>query len=125
MNNQFLPYEMSVKLKELGFTSYHDFCVYSKSKGNALVYSIYDALKNGVPAPLWQQAFDFFRENGIDSSINRVYDCYNISITKWDEVHNKNIDLSEGLRFKDFKKYEDAKLECLDKLIEVYKATEK
>ena len=98
MKQEFIPYEQALELKELGMdlgwdsyiefydTSTKDFC---------------DIMKE-VPAPLYQQAFRWFREK---------YDLY-ISIVHYENGYSIN-DLRR------FDTYEEAELACLNKLIEI------
>jgi hypothetical protein len=110
MEKEFIPYEQALELKELGFD---EPCImyYNTDKDNN--YSINDECN--ISAPLYQQAFRWFREKyNLNASVyplngkfsSQIYDifrgCY---ITK--------IDLYET--------YEEAELECLKKLIEIVK----
>ena len=60
MNKEFIPYEQALELKELGF---NELCLFYYTDNESLrIYhqsEIYDDL---VGAPLYQQAFRFFRE---------------------------------------------------------------
>src|SRR5690606_25333382 len=123
--NQFVPYNLSVKLKELGFDEpclhyfnkqennqlwqdldsgyYRNSIV---SEGNLLWGDTYD--NGNVSAPLWQQAFDWFRKEGVISWIDRN-----------DNTFRYNIEFSNGsiLGLQGFVTYEEARLACLEKLI--------
>lgn len=66
MKDQFLPYELAIQLKELGFNK---ICLgwYNANQPDILEYAnamnFEDWLKGKhCTAPLWQQAFDFFLE---------------------------------------------------------------
>ena len=66
MKKQFTPYEMSVKLKELGFNE-KCFDVHSDVKSVGIFRN---SPRDRTPKILWQQAFDFFMENyGYISSV--------------------------------------------------------
>ena len=124
MNNQFIPYNLALELKELGFkdgvlAQYRvdgylcwgrDDC----SLGSEISDEDY---KNncfpefGCRAPLWQQAFDWFREKYnlhyiIYKNIN--IDGYDFCEITTDSIINKNT-----------YSYEEARLECLKKLIKI------
>lgn len=127
MQKEFVPYELAVKLKELGFDGVF-FGMYTEDRDfphlvyGDLLYSKVNMylLKEECFAPLWQQAFDWFRlEMSIDSWIQKTYDCYNISIVRMDDDFEGNEDLTDGLSFKDFKIYEQARQACLEKLIQI------
>ena len=120
MEKEFVPYELSVKLKELGFDE-PCFGVWNSPKGKMEVTLVYMGnLHNGyindkesfkICAPLWQQAFDWFREKGLHSWIyqsNRYSFHYTI--------------LKEGRYAKngsDTIHYQEARQACLEKLIEL------
>ena len=130
MEKQFIPYEQALELKELGFD---EKCF--KSYRQQIKYEWYDLrssenitfnenekiiLSNGkidsyekylCDAPLWQQAFDWFREKYnlhyiIYKNIN--IDGYDFCEITTDSIINKNT-----------YSYEEARLECLKKLIEI------
>ncbi len=115
MEKEFLPYEIALELKELGFSKR---CLKSYYKGSSLLVgygNVYD-----TPAPTFSQCFRWFREK---------YDKYGVV----------NIDLSNNLedkifvymiedklgyiidRSEEYNTYEEAELECLKKLIELIK----
>lgn len=67
MEEQFVPYEIALELKELGFNVLC-FCGYNRNKKLYLnghnVYTPIEGFKitantGKIPAPLWQQAFDW------------------------------------------------------------------
>ena len=66
MEKEFVPYKEAVALKELGFDEecfgYYDIDK-GYTNGYAFCYSdVKSQLKNGCSAPLYQQAFRWFRE---------------------------------------------------------------
>lgn len=101
MNKEFIPYEEALALKELGFDEeclgwFRDKLFTLEEKGDYFV--LY-----GLEAPLYQQAFRWFREKyGLH---------HNISNDKFGYYTN------EGK----FDTYEQAELTCLRKLIEIVK----
>jgi hypothetical protein len=110
MEKEFVPYELAVKLKELGFD---EPCFGIWAAGQLVIgVDISEYPKNVESlAPLYQQAFRWFREKGflIDfSSHNKdTHDFY----FKWSE--DKSI-LSDT-----YDTYEETELACLVKLIEI------
>ena len=73
MKNEFIPYEQSLELKELGFDEECLFCFYGKSDLSNFKESDYELCgdrhnssfkEDGrVSAPLYQQVFRWFKEN--------------------------------------------------------------
>ena len=125
MTEEFIPYEQALALKELGFDEpcfghyqqeWHDDGMTELepslqmiiSKQHQHAYQIYTA-------PLYQQAFRWFREKGLHSTIlpkmtpsnTTVYYIYEGKVKKnWDNC---------------FETYEEAELACLNKLIDIVK----
>ena len=134
LNDLFVPYEQALALKKLGFNE-PCFAVWNKPKEDwiiTLVYSsglLHEGYKNDinglkVTAPLYQQAFRFFRdEYGLYFSIQYFqydqYDewCLDITKLKFKQVNYKSIN--------GFKTYKEAELACLIKLIELENAKKK
>jgi len=121
MKNEFIPYEQALALKELGFD---EPCLEAYDKNGMLYYSITDKLVSAVNfnlntpclAPLYQQAFRWFREKyQLHSTITSIsQESWQWHITKPGESLGKLYD-------EDFYNYEEAELACLDKLIEIVK----
>ena len=101
MNKEFVPYEQALALKELGFDEpclmYYD---YSWTLVDSGVYE--------CKAPLYQQAFRWFREK---YNLNYVI----VKAESWFYTIN-GCNTQEG-----FNTYEEAELACLKKLIEIIK----
>ena len=118
MNKEFITYEQALELKELGF---NELCLFYYTDNESLrIYhqsEIYDDL---VGAPLYQQAFRWFREK---YGLMGIVDCflypfsytYNIN----DSINEKIILWSEPEN--DFDTYEEAEKALLIKLIEITK----
>lgn len=127
MEEQFVPYMIALKLKELGFNEecfgyYDNWLNYGKEKTTFRLGLCKGDIKV-VPTLLWQQAFDWFREKYNYHSIiqhkNGFYwyeiESYNYpNVTKYSTMDLNEVD-----------KYEEAKLACLEKLIEIYEQTGK
>ena len=115
MEKEFIPYEQALALKELGFDevcfgSYYnngDFTNYLNIDGKT-------QSNNVILAPLYQQAFRWFREKyNIWNWIERFTesDFYIF------QIPSANLEKIQGY----YKTYEEAELECLKKLIELVK----
>jgi len=135
MNKEFIPYEQALALKELGFESpypiggYQGGKVFYYEKGELYydgrpMYSS-DAHSGQLLAPLYQQAFRFFREkyklqqiiwSGKISTVFYGYDILNIDEQEFIINNSEN-----GGGECDYAIYEEAEQACLDKLIEIIK----
>lgn len=120
MKKQFVPYGLAVKLKELGFD---EPCMATISNIEAIHIKGNRRLPSGamctqeVNAPLWQQAFDWFREKYRYSSIIPFNgsEHYYWWIT---ECNPFGLDIN-SIDTHDFTTYEEARQACLEKLIEL------
>ena len=128
MQNLFVPYEQALELKQLKFDE-PCFCLYdSKIFKSQIIPSKNSDFKytDVVQAPLYQQAFTFFREKY--DLVHTVYS--NASGYMWELHYNQE---KGGTHICDsgesgdcemsgmFTTYEKAELECLKKLIEIVK----
>jgi len=109
MNKEFIPYEQALELKELGFDEPYYFATYLDSS-NLIPREEEDGwdLSKGIIAPLYQQAFRWFREKYI-----LIYVI--VKAESWFFTIN-GCNTQEG-----FNTYEEAELACLRKLIEIVK----
>jgi len=135
MNNEFIPYEQALTLQELGFGSPYPIGGYQEGKifyyeNSKLYYDgrpMYssDAHLGQILAPLYQQAFRWFREK--HNLLGNVYS--NASGWLW-EIHDNvggthrfgsmyDGDCEYSGVFTSFRK---AEIACLDKLIELVKS---
>ena len=125
MEKEFVPYEQALELKVLGFnepclalywntgkfyTTAEYISVFSTHQQNQLG----DYNLDSTSAPMWQQAFKWFREKhevyGEIATMNNFAPIYRV-YTKDGEVNT----------YKVFSTYDEAQLECLKKLIEIVK----
>ena len=116
INNQFIPYEQALELKGLGFKNNWNFKEYD-TMGYLQHTGLLDSHKlEAIDAALWQQAFDWFREKGFR---------FNIQSHRYTSVEFFMVELYDGKRrtelFGKSLTYEEARLECLKKLIEIIK----
>jgi hypothetical protein len=130
MEKEFIPYKQALALKELGFDEPcfgwfrstlipSNFTEYFLETEFGLNESPSDwvnsnFLGKACSAPLYQQAFRWFREkHSIQLGICHIhggFDCW-----------TNDGDLFENGKYCNFKTYEEAELECLKKLIELCK----
>ena len=130
MRNEFIPYKEALALKELGFD---EPCFYMWNIDTKELFSSNSTDINGQPtnldlignvdftAPLYQQAFRWFREKYgliVEHTWTMVSTGFEYAIIdkttnpdNWDDVE----------RVTGFKTYEEAELACLVKLIEKIK----
>lgn len=125
MEKEFVPYELALKLKELGF---NEECgaYYSPMDNKLSNIGIVPISSRVLKAPLWQQAFDWFRERGYESEINRNipemesrgFKKYSFYI--WSEKTNPRGNFTDR-KLNSVDTYNEARQACLEKLIEMYK----
>lgn len=125
MNKEFVPYELALKLKELGFD---ETCFGYWNIDPYLPNPTFNLVKPFdhewcIPAPLYQQAFRWFREKyGLQHDITLTVDGSNqlvgfyILIHKLDPLLNEDQSIELEVNTTD---REEAELECLTKLIEI------
>jgi len=122
MKKEFIPYEQALALKELGFDEsclafyksdkleFQDFISQNRKRTNSWYTSL-----NGCTAPLYQQAFAWFREK------HELIACpmFNRIVGYRFEISINGGDSSCSTKF--YGSLEEAQLECLKKLIELVK----
>ena len=136
MNNEFVSYEMALALKELGFDEpcicgYNDYHllrskISSSFDGDFVKWD--EKYDKDLKAPLYQQAFRFFREKyNIQGYIYSSAVRGNAEKTKQFTGYIWNINgidmpfLSTDARDELHDTYEEAELACLQKMIEIVK----
>jgi hypothetical protein len=115
----FIPYQESLELKQLGF----DEECFAYFKDEEFQYpNLYEPFKNSeikswcITAPLYQQAFRWFREKyNLPSTI-----MHRVSIDDGGICYDWLI-LGQDVKYRHFDTYEDAELACLSKLIAIVK----
>ena len=114
MTQEFVPYEQALKLKQLGFDEPCLAVYFNATKALYFDKYINEFNKDArTLAPLYQQAFRWFREKyNLPSNL----ELFHIG---WDYVIY--LDVTEELDFNEgpWNTYEEAELACLDKLIEI------
>jgi hypothetical protein len=108
MNNEFIPYEQALELKELGFD---EPCFGWFASDRTLVKEVTEKTDFTL-APTYSQAFRWFRDN---YRISPIITCYSELGNAW-KYHIPNEGGEQG-----FNTYEEAELACLEKLIEIVK----
>lgn len=121
MEKLFVPYELALKLKDLGLDEecmsfYNPLGSLNLSRIESFNWVIRNSnsqvLKlKYVSAPLWQQVFDWFREK---YNLHCTIDEYE-NPKSWGYLINDD-DLTE---FFGYSSYEEAKQACLEKLIQI------
>jgi|LakMenE01Jun11ns_1017448.scaffolds.fasta_scaffold9951585_5 hypothetical protein len=132
MEKEFIPYEQASKLKALGFKE-RCLTYYGENKpmlSDVLTIEGWDyntSFLNWTSRPTFQQAFRWFREEyEIPSFIQSRYDRFKGKVVHRYSYGNNKIGFlkhPESVNYwehiVDFDTYEEAELECLDKLIEL------
>jgi hypothetical protein len=138
MTKEFVPYELAVRLKELGFDEPCLGKFYTKPKSKMFgvdekgrhypvkniskkLYTLgeYFVLNedNVIIAPLYQQAFRWFRDKrSCVCEIIRKEEGNHSEFIGWVYIDDRKIDV---VSYWDSKTYEEAELACLIKLIEI------
>jgi hypothetical protein len=117
MEKEFVPYELALELKKLGFDE-PCFGLYAPPSKTVFLhhYGLLSA-KEQILAPLYQQAFRWFREKyGLWQTVLQNTDVdWTYDILPINGIHDyKLIDV--------FETYEETELACLKKLIELIKS---
>ena len=113
MEKEFIPYEQALALKELGFDEPCFSVYYNGEYHEHGIQNEFLHEKNECSAPLYQQAFRWFRKEynlfvGIEVESNNIF--------YWD-IRNPEQFISSQKS----DSYEEAELACLKKLIEITK----
>lgn len=114
MKELFVPYDLTLKLKEIGFMSFSRFCFYIREDDTPYSKSLqrYDGAHHFISeyciaAPTWQEAFDFLLGKLPDYLLSQCED--EIYLSRWSDDNNEWEVLNQSNRLK-----------CLEYLIEVY-----
>ena len=120
MNNEFIPFEQALALKELGFDEpcfkkYIAGCLWSNPT-TPEVYKNIHANSSDCLTPLYQQAFRWFRD--------KYYICswvYQVDKNRYffSQLKNGRYLVTKS---SEYNTYEEAELECLKRLIEIVKS---
>jgi hypothetical protein len=120
MSKEFIPYELAVKLKELGFDEpCFGWFTGSYLRIGSVVENKHVQGEDEILAPTYSQAFRWFREKyNLEGIIQHAEDrlWYKFHISTYLEYGKKNI--HAGF---EYPTYEEAELACLKKLIEIVK----
>lgn len=130
MKEQFIPYEQALKLKELGFDEgcFSYYTIFGKFAGdisNPRKYNSEFEKGSYISAPLWQQAFDWFRtQHNLDTAMfivpKHVRERMNDTIKYQVHICNDNENPCYIWSMSCIT-YEEARLACLNNLIEIVK----
>jgi len=118
MNKEFIPYEQALELKTLGFNE-PCFARYIKSQLSIYQVDTQHDFKETALAPLYQQAFRWFREKynlicSVEYMGKNKINWWDIHIVGHHNIHYEEMCMK-------YQSYEEAELECLKKLIEIAK----
>ena len=125
MNKEFIPYEQALELKELGFD---EPCLATYHKELHTIIPIYAEYTNQdvIKAPLYQQAFRWFREKKLSDMCVCRYQGRDDGGVYYYYCITNDFGVEETRHFKEgFFTYEEAELACLKKLIEIVKGGDK
>jgi hypothetical protein len=116
LENEFVPYEQALELKELGFDEpcfkVYDTMGYIQDQQTMINLGL-----DWCSAPLYQQAFRWFRKKyGIGSWIHHYFD-----MDKGTFIYSYVLTLPHRGEEYVYDTHEEAELACLNKLIEIVK----
>jgi hypothetical protein len=139
MENEFIPEKQSIDLKELGFNEpcfakyenvqCKNYANNSISITESLTLNTFNGIRNynkenGISAPLFQQAFRWFRENhGLFFNLNSE-DPAREDVYWYVYIFGKTQGRRD-IKIRMIKTYKEAELSCLIKLIEIVKNKQK
>ena len=111
MKKEFVPYEQSLELKELGFNELCASYFAEKTLMSTIraVRQDFFILQDFLAAPLYQQAFRFFRE--------KYNFHYSIGVTNICVYHIPVDNYHTTFMIQDSKTYQESELECINKFI--------
>ncbi len=125
MEDQFIPYELALQLKELGFNEscfgiFQDKIFLNYNQINISLLRQLNLIGDDCLAPIWQQAFDWFRH------VHYLPSClepYISTKSDWEDEleYIPKIYTLNGKIQLECMVYEEARLACLEKLIELIK----
>jgi hypothetical protein len=119
LEREFIPYGIALRLYQLGFNE-PCFAFYSNQIAGRNFYLIIGSIVNQqeqyhgqiCSAPLWQQAFKWFRNKGFYGSIDS---CEGLNTWKIASIHLDTDKHSENIS-----DYNEAQIACLLELINIY-----
>ena len=131
MEKEFVPYELALRLKALGFDEPCVIIYYNDGKNYVISETLMTnnelSTHDEITSPLYQQTFRWFREKynlfgkvyivnfGADEYSFDIYDLY-------EEKYKYENFIGAGASYTGtFETYEETELECLKKLIEIVK----
>lgn len=122
MNKEFIQYTEALELKELGFDE-PCFGYYQGGTNNLITEQIIKSQGDGnwCLAPLYQQAFRWFREkHKLDSMVQPTYSP-KYQYRMFHIEGKTKVQIYGDYMGKEFNTYEETELACLIKLIEIVK----
>ena len=119
MENEFVPYEQALALKELGFDEPCFACYSHLDHKELWMNRLYrNGVSENIAAPTFSQVFRWFREKyKLLHSITE----YNKDGSLIIKIYQNKIVVLENMINFDITEYEEAELACLNKLIEIVK----
>lgn len=117
--NLYIPYNLCLKMKNLGFDWVTFNCYWERVKGTGGFGTKHEK----IPKILYDQAFAWFREKGFECNIESYYDIFiskRMGYLYYIEVIENDM---RAFTYDDdncFDTYKEARLDALNKLIELY-----
>jgi hypothetical protein len=115
MEKEFVPYELALKMKQLGF---NEPCMRGWDKDGKIWYHPDSDII--LDNPTYSQAFRWFREKYFIHGEPKYKGGLTKETAWYDYIIISNIDWNDSkIKNKQYKTYEEAELACLEKLIEI------
>ena len=128
MEKEFVPYELALRMKALGFDE-PCFSFYMggfKELGKIKYVNPNNVAETNVLAPTFSQAFRWFREKyNIEATVACFYNK-RLGVPYEERQYHCHV-IRDGITSKGpkYKTYEEAELACLDKLIEIVESKQR
>lgn len=118
--NLYIPYNLCLKMKDLGFDWATFDCYWEREKGT----SGFGTRHEKVPKILYDQAFAWFRKKGFECNIKTCYDNVLKLIGYLYSIEFNENNMSTYIFYDDvcFEIYEECRLDALNKLIELHES---
>lgn len=118
MEREFVPYEMALRLKQLGFDM-PCFGYFDCERDFQFVQNKSKYLDCEIPRPTFSQACRWFREKYTHIKFSFGQSYWKEEYTDFFDLTIRNKEINRTIGVGGFTSYEEAELSCLERLIEI------